>query len=128
MPENFTQAQIDDLTTDAMSLVPPAKLPDFENDLKAKQNFPLNVQGRFLTGVIDAITAQEVEKYIDRPVQNNGNGPTRKPDKSNPWSAAGWNITAQGALAKRLGADKAASMASSAGCKLGDTKPNPHYS
>jgi hypothetical protein len=127
MPEQFTQAQIEDLTTEAMSLVPSAKLPDFETDLKAKQNYPLNVQGRFLTGVINAITAQEVEKYIDRPVQNNGNGSTRKPDKSNPWSAAGWNITEQGRIVKTLGADKAASMARSAGCKLGSTSANPHY-
>lgn len=45
----------------------------------------------------------------------------------NPWSAAGWNITAQGKIVRALGIDKAAAMAKSAGCKLGDVRPNPHH-
>jgi len=126
MPDNFTQEQIDDLTTEALSLVPFAKMKDLEADIAAKKNYPLNVQGRFLTRVIDAFEATDVDKYIDRPVIN-GNGSARKPDKSNPWSAAGWNVSEQGRVAKALGEAKAAALAKSAGCVLGSAKPNPHF-
>ncbi len=42
---------------------------------------------------------------------------------NNPWSKAGWNLTAQGALVKSLGAVKAGEIAALAGCKVGDTRP-----
>jgi hypothetical protein len=51
----------------------------------------------------------------------------RKADAKNPWSAAGWNITAQGSIIKSLGPEKAASIARAAGCQIGATRPNPNY-
>ena len=46
---------------------------------------------------------------------------------SNPWSKAGFNVTAQGRLVRDLGAERAAAIARSVGCTLGSTKPNPNY-
>jgi hypothetical protein len=47
---------------------------------------------------------------------------------SNPWSAAsGFNLTKQGALIKAIGVEKAARIAASVGCKIGDLRPNPNY-
>ena len=43
--------------------------------------------------------------------------------KDNPWSAEGWNITAQGQKVREVGAAKAAEMAGKVGSKLGATKP-----
>jgi len=43
--------------------------------------------------------------------------------KGNPWSREGWNVTAQGAKVRELGAEKAAELAGRVGAKLGDTKP-----
>jgi hypothetical protein len=128
MPDNFTQQQIDDLAHEARLLAPEGRLADLDADIKAKANMPLNVQGRFLTRIIDAFEAKDLAKYLPAPAANNGNCNGRRPDKSNPWSAEGWNVTEQGRIAKTLGTDKAISMAKSAGCKLGDTKPSPHYS
>jgi hypothetical protein len=51
----------------------------------------------------------------------------RKPKSSNPWSKAGWNITAQGRLVSSLGDEKATAIAQAAGCKIGSTKPNPDF-
>jgi hypothetical protein len=41
----------------------------------------------------------------------------------NPWSAEGWNISAQGAYYKTHGAEKAAAAAKAAGSAIGNTKP-----
>jgi hypothetical protein len=41
----------------------------------------------------------------------------------NPWSAAGWNITKQGAYIREHGEAKASQLAESAGSKIGATKP-----
>jgi hypothetical protein len=43
--------------------------------------------------------------------------------KDNPWSPEGWNVTAQGAKVRELGAAKAGEMAAKVGSKLGATKP-----
>jgi hypothetical protein len=43
--------------------------------------------------------------------------------KRNPWSAEGWSIQKQGAVAKSLGVEKAAQIAKSAGSYIGATKP-----
>ena len=51
----------------------------------------------------------------------------RKPKASNPWSKAGWNITAQGRLVSSLGNEKATAIAQAAGCRIGSTKPNPDF-
>ena len=46
---------------------------------------------------------------------------------SNPWSAAGWNMTKQSSLVRAVGAEKGARIAASVGCVLGSTHPNPAY-
>lgn len=43
--------------------------------------------------------------------------------KDNPWSAEGWNITAQGKAVRELGAEKAAELAARVGSKLGAVRP-----
>jgi hypothetical protein len=52
----------------------------------------------------------------------------KKDHSKNPWSAAGWNISGQGAIVKSLGLERAAAMAAKVGCVIGSTKPNPRYS
>jgi len=51
----------------------------------------------------------------------------KKASLTNPWSAAAWNTTKQGQLVRSLGQEKAEQIAAAAGCKLGSTKPNPHF-
>lgn len=51
-----------------------------------------------------------------------GSGPTGR-DAGNPWSPAGWNITAQGRYMTQHGEAKAAEAARSVGSKIGATKP-----
>ena len=51
----------------------------------------------------------------------------RKPQASNPWSRAGWNISRQGQLVTTLGIEKASAIAVAAGCVVGSTKPNPTF-
>lgn len=57
----------------------------------------------------------------------NGSGePTNKGGSNkgeNPWSAANWNVTAQGKIVKALGTEKAAAIARAAGSHIGATKP-----
>jgi hypothetical protein len=125
---DFTQEQIDDLASEALLLAPHAKMADLEADIKAKVHMPLAAQARFLQRVIDAFEARDLDKYLDKPVgQNGGNSGTPKPTKSNPWSAEGWNISAQGKLVTKLGEKKAQEVAEAAGCKIGSTRPNPSY-
>jgi hypothetical protein len=52
-----------------------------------------------------------------------GGGPGGFEGKSNPWSKAGWNITAQGAYVKAHGETKAKEQAARAGSSWGATKP-----
>lgn len=66
-----------------------------------------------------AIVATEVNGSVQHAI--------KKPAPTNPFSAAGWNITKQGQLVKALGVEKATEIAAAAGCKLGSTRPNPHY-
>lgn len=51
----------------------------------------------------------------------------RKPQASNPWSRAGWNVSKQGQLVTTLGIEKASAIAVAAGCVVGSTKPNAAY-
>jgi hypothetical protein len=51
-----------------------------------------------------------------------GSGPGFE-GKTNPWSKAGWNLTAQGAYTRAHGEAKAKEMAARAGSYLGATKP-----
>lgn len=123
---DFTQAQLDDLMTEARSLVPSDKAEALEADIKSKTNFP-NVLGRFLTRFVDAMESKDLDKYADKPVIDANHSGTRKPAASNPWSVAGWNATQQSRLVTRIGEAKARAIAEAAGCKLGSTKPNPAY-
>jgi hypothetical protein len=43
--------------------------------------------------------------------------------KNNPWSAEGWSVQKQGAVAKSLGVEKAAAIAKAAGSYIGATAP-----
>jgi hypothetical protein len=124
----FTQEQIEDLKSEVLSLASPEKAAELETDIKSKANYSLDVQGRFLTRVRDAFEATQVDKYLDKPAaQTNGAGGNRRPEKSNPWSKEGWNVSAQGRLVTAIGEAKAAKIADAAGCKIGSTKPNPAY-
>jgi hypothetical protein len=124
---DFTQDQLEHLMIEARSLVPSNKVAELEADIKAKEAYP-NSLGRFLERFINAMENRDLDKYTAAPVVKGGvaSGVT-KPDQSNPWSAAGWNVSEQGRLAKRLGDVKAAAMAKAAGCVLGSTKPNPAF-
>jgi hypothetical protein len=120
---DYTQPQLDALLSEARSLVPADKAAALEADITAKEIFP-NQLGRFLERFISVMENADFEKYAPPVVSNGG---VKKPDATNPWSAAGWNMTAQSGIAKRLGNEKAAAMAKAAGCVLGSTKPNPAY-
>lgn len=58
-----------------------------------------------------------------------GKAPDKKPRdlSKNPFSKQGWSITAQGALVKSLGLDKANAIAKSIGSHVGATRPNADY-
>ncbi|OSI70867.1 hypothetical protein [Bradyrhizobium canariense] len=43
---------------------------------------------------------------------------------NNPWSKAGWNLTAQGSLIRAIGLEKAQGIAKAAGSYVGATKPS----
>jgi hypothetical protein len=51
----------------------------------------------------------------------------RKDHSTNPFSKRAWNITAQGALVKSLGLDKANAIARSVGSHVGAVRANPDY-
>ena len=51
--------------------------------------------------------------------QGGGGGGT-----NNPWSKAGWNLTAQGRVVNELGREKAEQMAAAAGSRLGASRPS----
>ncbi len=67
--------------------------------------------------------------YSGKPGKRPGDAPTDSKPKlrNNPWLAGQFNISKQGELVRSLGAEKAAAIARAAGCKLGDTKPNPAF-
>jgi hypothetical protein len=122
---DFTQGEIDTLLTEARALVPSDKSAALEADIKAKEAYP-NALGRFLERFISAMEASDLDKYVAK-VEAPASGGVRKPDQTNPWSAAGWNVTAQSGIVKRLGLEKAGAIATAAGCKIGSTKPNPAF-
>jgi hypothetical protein len=125
---DVTQDQLDGLKSEVLLACPTAKLPELETDIKARENLSLDGQYRFLTRVRDTLEAAETAKYLPEAVHvSSGNSGVKKAASTNPWSAIGWNVSEQGRIAKTFGADKAASLAKSAGCKLGSTKPNPHF-
>lgn len=70
---------------------------------------------------------KSLHDYISKgaaPVADDGKGDKSvKPKADNPWSAAGWNVTRQGALIKSIGPEKAAGIAKAAGSFIGATKP-----
>jgi hypothetical protein len=120
----ITQADVDTVQAEVLTLVPAAKRAQLESDIKAKENFDLEYRHRFFTRLRDTFEAAEISAYLPE-VATNGSG--KKVASTNPWSAASWNVSEQGRIAKTLGEVKAAAMAKSAGCVLGSTKPNPHF-
>jgi hypothetical protein len=123
-----TQLTVDALASDARVLCPSGKIAELDADIKAREHHSLETQAVFLRGAIAAFVAVDLAKYQPEPPRGsqNSNG-TRKPDKSNPWSAQGWHIGNQGKLIKSIGETKAAQIAEAAGCKIGSTRPNPTY-
>jgi hypothetical protein len=124
----ITQTEVDALKTDLMLVSPSGKLAEVEADVKAKAHFPLEAQARFIRRMIDKFENAELEKY-DAPKSKttNSDGSRKRPEKTNPWSKEGWNVSAQGKLVLSLGEAKAAEIAQAAGCKIGSTKFNPDY-
>jgi hypothetical protein len=51
----------------------------------------------------------------------------KTPKRTNPFSKAGWNITAQMALFKAVGAEACAEIAAAAGSHIGATHPNENF-
>jgi hypothetical protein len=123
-----TQATVDTLADEARALAPSCKRAELDADLKARVHHPFETQARFLRGVISAFEAVDLAKYQPEQPKGalNGDG-TRKPDKSNPWSAKGWSLKEQGRLCTTLGEAKALQIAQAAGCRIGSTRPNPSY-
>jgi hypothetical protein len=64
-------------------------------------------------------------KDFSKGTRPNGNGGEHKPkpDRENPWSREGFNLTRQGQLVRAMGLEKAAAMARAAGSYIGATKP-----
>jgi hypothetical protein len=123
-----TQQTVDDLAHDARMICPSGKVEALDTDIKAKAHLPLEAQARFLRRVIDTFESADLAKYQpEQPKTVHNNNGTRRPDKSNPWSAEGWNLTHQSRLVTKLGEKKAAEIAEAAGCKFGSTRPNPSY-
>ncbi|WMT75066.1 hypothetical protein [Bradyrhizobium sp. Ash2021] len=127
MADETTQQTIDDLAHEARMLAPSGKVAELDADIKAKANMPLETQARFLRGVIDAFESADLAKYLPEPPRVQNDGSRRRPEKTNPWSKEGWNISAQGKLVTTLGEKKAKEIAAAAGCKIGSTKFNPDY-
>jgi hypothetical protein len=124
---DFTQDQLEHLLIEARALVPSDKVAALEADIKSKEIYP-NSLGRFLERFISAMENRDLDKYTATAGHGTvDNGGVKKPDATNPWSAAGWNVTAQMGVHKRLGETKAIAIAAAAGCKLGSTRPNPAY-
>jgi hypothetical protein len=121
----ITQAELDALKTHAFLIAPDGKSGEVEADLKSKANWPLDMQANYVRKLIDAFEAPDLARYL--PAPTNGDGSRKRPDRSNPWSKEGFNLTAQMKLVKAIGETKAAAIAAAAGCKLGDTKHNPDY-
>ncbi len=95
------------------------------------------VEGKYVTkdgvGVTPGLEPKEWFKDFQEkrphwwPASQGGNsrgagGPTGK-NAGNPWSEAGWNVTAQGKYITQHGEAKANEAALSVGSKIGATKP-----
>ena len=125
-----TQEEIDSLKSEVLAMATGAKLQKLEADIKSRSTLSLGGQKAFLERVRAALEAAEVAEYAEPTTtaqsKTNSNG-YRKPDASNPFSAAGWNKTKQAQLVTRLGREAAEGFAKSAGVTLGSTKPNPLF-
>ena len=108
--------------------------------MRGSHIFELHDDGRLITkdghGVTPGLTPAEwLKDEMERspywwPASiGGGSGPLSKGGgtgyhgANNPWSKAGWNLTAQGQLVKKLGDVKAGEIAAMVGSKIGDTKP-----
>lgn len=121
---NPTQTDVDTAFNDLRTVVPTGRMKEVEDDIKARANNPLDAQIRWANRVRDTFEDAEVAaKYAPETVVVNG----KKVASTNPWSAASWNATEQSRLYRTLGEAKALQLAKAAGCKIGDTKPNPHF-
>jgi hypothetical protein len=128
MTDEPTQATVDSLKTNVLLITPSGKFAEVEAVLKSKAHLPLGMQAQFIVRLIATFENADLAQFLPEPPKGsqNNNG-FRRPEKSNPWSKEGWNVSAQGKLVKAIGEAKADGIAQAAGCKIGSTKPNPSY-
>jgi hypothetical protein len=123
-----TQQTVDDLSHDVRMICPSGKAAELDAVLKAKVHLPLEAQARFIRRLIDTFESADLVQFQPEPPKTTHNdGSRRRPEKTNPWSKEGWNLTNQSKLVRSIGETKAAAIAEAAGCKLGSTRPNPDY-
>jgi|ERR1700722_1298900 len=84
------------------------KIRSNNGDLKVKKYF-------------DTILRNEMPSLFLETGQPNASGDVK--GKNNPWSAEGWSVQKQGAVAKSLGVEKAAAIAKAANSYIGATRP-----
>ncbi len=123
-----TQAHVDALAEQArIAATSSGKLAEVEALLKAKAHHPLEMQARTIERLINMLEDADLAPFRSEPAKGSNGDGIRKPAASNPWSRAGFNATAQSKLVKAIGVEKASAIAAAAGCKIGDTKPNPAF-
>jgi hypothetical protein len=71
--------------------------------------------------------AAKIEKLERELAQLKAAAPKAPPGAENPWLAKNWNVTRQASIVKAMGLERANQIASRAGCRVGDTKPNALY-
>jgi hypothetical protein len=75
---------------------------------------PRGRDGKMTPGKMEADDSADSGKRKDHPSKN-------------PWSAAAWNISGQGAIVRSRGLERAAAMAAKVGCVIGSVRPNPRF-
>ena len=88
-------------------MTPAGKIRSNAGDLKVKKYFDTVLRNEMPSLFLDVV--ESATKDVK--------------GKNNPWSAEGWSIQKQGAVAKSLGIEKAAQIAKAAGSFVGATKP-----
>jgi hypothetical protein len=121
-----TQEHVDDLKNTVRAIAPSGKIAEVDAVLKSKEHLPLSAQASFIGRLIQTFEDAELAPFQTAPKMQS-DGSRRRPDKTNPFSKEGWNVTNQSKLVKSIGLEKASQIAAAAGVKIGDTRPNPDY-
>ena len=104
---------------------------------RASRIFEKSDDGRVITKDVNGVTPglspkewlkdmmEKAPHWWPASVGGNSGGPIGKLGSrtNNPWSKANWSLTAQGAVVREVGMEKAAAIAAQVGSKIGDTKP-----